>query len=246
MRTSTLTALLALVPSLALAQASVQASGQTRADAGVSAGRSPAATPEKSTEASAQAEDQAPREQALRGLSAEGRARAEAMLETAQEKDLPEGALVGVLLEGQAKGGTEAQLLRAEEQALAKLVLSQETLVRAGRFEPSDEEVSRGAGLIAQGAAIAQLEALVRRSPPEQSLAVAFTAVSELVARGIPVSDAVAEIGGTLAAGGQVGPGALNAGAATSGSATSSVGQLAGGASAAGSTTGTVGGVVGR
>ena len=60
------------------------------------------------------------------------------------------------------------------------------------------------------------------------------------------MSSAVAEIGGTLAAGGKVGPGTIDAGAATSATAGSSVGSLAGGTSAAGSATGTVGGTIGR
>jgi hypothetical protein len=155
-----------------------------------------------------------------------------------------------MMLEGQAKGATEAQMLGAEQQTLARLELAQDAIVRAGRAEPSDAEVTRGAGLLAQGMTSAELSAVVEGIPSSQSLVLAFDALASGGA------GAMAGVGSTVGAVGSVGAGAS---AGASASAASSVdvsgagavgvtgAGAAGSLSAAGGATAAVsGGVLGR
>jgi hypothetical protein len=140
MRHLTFTILLTAVPSLVLAQTSATATGSGQTEA------------------------------ALSTLSADGRARAEAGLQAAANEGLPQEPLLSVLLEGRAKGAAEAQILRAEEQQLARLRAASHALVEAGRPQPSGEEVSGAANAMARGVSEAQLMALVERSPSDRSL----------------------------------------------------------------------------
>jgi type II secretory pathway pseudopilin PulG len=200
MRTTTMTLLMTVVPSLLAAQSSA-------------------------TEPSP-----------MQGFSAEGRVQAEATLQAARDRALPEQPLYAVMLEGQAKGATEAQILGAEQQALARLELAQEAIVRAGRTEPTDAETTRAAGLLAQGMTSAELSAVIQGIPSSQSLVLAFDAVAS---GGV---DAVAGVGSTVGSVGSAG---------ASASAASSVDVSGAGApgslSAAGSATASVsGGVLGR
>lgn len=186
----------------------------------------------------------------MQGFSAEGRVQAEATLQAARDRGLPERPLYAVMLEGQAKGATEAQILGAEQQTLARLGLAQDAIVRAGRTEPTDAEVARGAGLLARGMTSAELSAVVEGIPSSQSLVLAFDAVASAGA------DAVAGVGSTVGAVGSVGANAsAGASASTAGSAdVSGAGALdvtgagaAGPLSAAGGATAAVsGGVRGR
>jgi hypothetical protein len=186
----------------------------------------------------------------MQGFSAEGRVQAEGTLHAARDRGLPEQPLYAVMLEGQAKGATEVQILGAERQTLARLELAQEAIVRAGRTEPTEAEVTRGASLLAQGMTSAELSAVVEGIPSSQSLVLAFDAVASGGA------DAVAGVGSTVGSVGSVG---TSASAGASGSAGSSVdvggtGALdvtgagaAGSLSAAGgATAGASGGVLGR
>src|SRR6266498_1775255 len=104
----------------------------------------------------------------MQGFSVQGQAQAQATLQAARDQGLPERPLYAIMLEGQAKGAAETQILAAEEQVLARLELAQETIVRAGRAEPSDEEVVSGASLMAQGMTSAELGALVAQVPSTQ------------------------------------------------------------------------------
>jgi hypothetical protein len=203
MRTTTMTLLVTIVPSLLAAQ-------------------SPATEPSP-----------------MRGFSAEGRVQAEATLQAARDRGLPEQPLYAMMLEGQAKGATEAQILGAEQQTLARLELAQETILRAGRAEPTDAEVTRGAGLLAQGMTSAELSAVVEGIPSSQSLVVAFDAAASGGA------DAMAGVGSTV---GAVGAGAsVGATASTASSVDVAGAGTAGSLSAAGGATASVtGGVLGR
>jgi hypothetical protein len=214
MRTTTMTIMMTVVPSLLAAQSSAT-------------GPSP-----------------------MQGFSAAGRVQAEATLQAARDRGLPEQPLYAVMLEGQAKGATEAQILGAEQQTLARLELAQEAIVRAGRTEPTDAEVARGAGLLAQGMTSAELSAVVEGVPSSKSLVLTFDAVASGGA------DAVAGVGSTVGAVGSVGASASAGAGGSSGNSVdvSGAGALgvtgsgaAGSLSAAGgATAGVSGGVLGR
>lgn len=135
------------------------------------------------------------------GLSAEARARLDAMMRGAEREGLPTGPMADRAEEGQAKGASDAAILSAVAKARAELAASLEVLQRGGREQPEREEVARGAQLLARGATEAQLEALVRRTPSERRLTVAFDVLTELTARGVPVDHALAVIGARLEAG---------------------------------------------
>jgi hypothetical protein len=109
------------------------------------------------------------------GFSTEGRVKAEATLQAAHDQGLPEQALITVMLEGQAKAATEAQILAAEQQTFARLEASQQAIAAAGRT-PSDAEVTLGANLLAQGATSAQLTAIVAGTPSDVSLVTSLNA----------------------------------------------------------------------
>jgi hypothetical protein len=139
--------------------------------------------------------------QATSGFSAETRVRLEAMLRVARESDLPTGPMTSVIAEGQAKGASEAQIIAATQQVEAELAASQQALIRAGRPQPSDAQVERGARVLASGATSAQLEAFARHAPSERRLEVAFQVLTDLAARGVPVAQALAVIGAQLSGG---------------------------------------------
>src|SRR5882724_9615721 len=115
----------------------------------------------------------------MQGFTAQGRVQAEATLQAARDKGLPEQPLYAVMLEGQTKAATEAQILAAEQQALARLEAAQQAMVSAGHTAPSDAEVIRGASLIAGGVTSAELGAALEQTPPSQSLTVALDALAE-------------------------------------------------------------------
>lgn len=158
--------------------------------------------------------------QAPSGFSAETRVRLEAMFQVARERNLPTQPMADRVAEGQAKGASEAQIVAATRQLQAQLTASQEALIRAGRAQPSDAEVTRGAQLIARGATSAQLETLARQEPSEHRLEVAIQVLTDLAARGIPVDHALSVLSGLNgSAGAQVshGNGSEPAGASLSG-----------------------------
>jgi len=135
------------------------------------------------------------------GFSAEARARLEAMFQVALQKHLPTEPMADRMAEGQAKGASEAQIVAATQKTEAQLEASQEALIKAGRERPSDEEVARGAQVIARGATSAQLEAFVRHAPSGRGLEVAFEVLTQLFARGVPVDQAFTVIGAQLESG---------------------------------------------
>lgn len=132
----------------------------------------------------------------MQGFSADGRVQAEATLQAALDQGLPVQPLYVVMLEGQAKGAGETRILGAEQQTLARLGLAQQAIVSAGRPQPSDAEVTRGASLIAQGMTSAELGAVVGQVPPQQSLMVALDGLGAGMAAVVGTgADATAGIG---------------------------------------------------
>ena len=132
------------------------------------------------------------------GFSAETRVRLEAMFRAAREQSLPTQPMADRVAEGQAKGASEAQIIAATQRIEGQLSASHDALLRAGREQPTDAEVTQGAQLIARGASSAQLEALARQQPSEHRLQVAFQVLTDLAARGIPVNRALEVIGAKL------------------------------------------------
>jgi hypothetical protein len=198
------------------------------------------------------------------GMSADAQAKVDANIAAAHEKQLPEEPIRQRVAEGQAKGASDAQIVAASRSVLLDLQASHDALVSAGRTQPSNDEVSRGASLIARGYTSAQLEAVARRAPADRSLAVAFDALTSLQAQGVPTANAVAQLESKLAArasdadlrglsanaaAGAQANGALNAGRAVGGVAGalggSANGSAAAGATGAGSAAGVAGGVTG-
>jgi hypothetical protein len=159
---------------------SAQASAQANADASVQA-RSEAAV--------------------MAGLSAETRARLEAMFTGARERRLPTEPMKDRIAEGQAKGATEAGIVTEVGRTMGQLESAHSILVRSGRETPSEQEVTHGASVLARGATAAQLEAVVGRAPEGRPLGVALEVLADLTARGLPVENAVAQVSSRLAAG---------------------------------------------
>jgi hypothetical protein len=166
----------------------------------------------------------------MQGLSAQGRVQAEATLQAARDQGLPEQPLIAVMLEGQAKGAAEAQILAAEQQAFARLDAAQDAIVAAGRTDPSDAAVTLGASLIAQGVTGAQLAALATRNPNDAQLVASFDAVAALTAQGVPVTSALVQVGGNGGLGVEQGAGTIgttaSAGTSVEASGAGSVGTL--------------------
>lgn len=174
MRNAILVFTLTLAPAIAAAQAEAGAQADARAQAALTVRRDPPRIPEE--------------------FSADTRARLTAMLEVARRKNLPDEPVNNRIAEGQAKGAAESEIVAASAATLAQLELSQSALVRAGRERPSDEEVSRGAQLLARGASTAQLSALAGREPSERRLDVALQVLLDLTAQGVPVDRALAAV----------------------------------------------------
>jgi hypothetical protein len=180
MRTIRLALALTLVPALLIAQERTGAGAEVEARA----------------KAKAAAEAAIPAD-----FSAETRAELEAMVKAAAEKKLPTEPMFHTMAEGKAKGAAEARIVRATARTMARLEASQSALIQAGREQPSDEEVSRGAQVIARGATEAQLKAFVKKAPSDRSLVVAFEVLTELADKGLPVDNALLRVSTRLQAG---------------------------------------------
>ena len=181
----------------------------------------------------------------MQAFSAEGRLQAEATLQAARDQGLPAQPLLAVMFEGEAKGGTEAQILAAEQQAFAHLDAAQDAILAAGRSDPTDAELSLGASLMAQGMTGAQLGGLVAQTPADVSLVATFGAVTALTAEGIPMGSAMAEVGTIGGVATQQGAGSVGAAASVEGSVDAGGAGSSGALTAAGSlTAGASGGLV--
>lgn len=102
--------------------------------------------------------------------SAESRAKIEASVQAAREKQLPERPIANRIEEGQAKGASEAQVVAAVEKTQVRMEAAQQAIVRAGRATPSADEVASGEQAIARGATEVQIETLVKGTAANVSL----------------------------------------------------------------------------
>jgi hypothetical protein len=130
--------------------------------------------------------------------SAEAKANIEASFKRAQEKSVPDEAMRQRLAEGAAKSANDAQVATAVQKTEARLEASQSAMVRAGRSNPTPQEINAGEQAMARGATEAHVEALAKHAPADRSLAVAFDVLSKLQAQGKPVDQALAEIAAKL------------------------------------------------
>lgn len=154
--------------------------------------------------------------------SAEARAKIDASIQAARAKQLPERPIANRIEEGQAKGASEAQVVSAVQKTEARMEATHEAMVRAGRANPSADEVASGEQAIARGATTAQIEALVKGAAANASL---VTALDGLL---------------------RVGTGGVDAAAGGKGNGSASVGKPpAGTAGVTGAVTGAVSGVLG-
>lgn len=134
-------------------------------------------------------------------FSADAREKVAASFKAAHDKNLPDEPMKRRIAEGQAKGASEAQIVASVAKAEARLSAAQSAIIRAGRANPSSADVEAGAQAMEQGATEAQVETLVQHTPSDRSLTVAVDVLGKLVARGVPVSQALAQIQSRLDAG---------------------------------------------
>ena len=251
MKTTTITLMLALVPSVLCAQVSAQAGGSAQAGAGAQRKNgTTSASASGSASADANAEYKAPPE-----YSAEGKAKLEAMYADARSKRVPVGAIARRVAEGRAKGAAEANVIASAQGVKANLEAAQSAMVSAGRAKTSDKEIERGATAMERGVTRAELEVMARKAPADRSLVVAFEVLSKLRERGVSSAQALAQVEGKLAS--NASDGALNAlvtagtGAQAAGGSMNVAGTAAGsanaptrGAGVAGSVTGAAAGTI--
>lgn len=126
--------------------------------------------------------------------TASGKAHLSAMYDSTERDGLPAQPIATRVAEGEAKGASEAAILLAASRVRARLVASHRAIVAGGRTHPSGEETERGAQLMEHGMTSAQIGAVVAHAPSDRSLVVAFDVLSRLAARGVPVSQAVAQV----------------------------------------------------
>jgi hypothetical protein len=236
--------LIALVPAALAAQVAAGASAQTQTKANAQAGSSSSASVESSASVNAE-------------------------LSAARERGLPERPIRRRVAEGRAKGASDAQLAASAHAMRVNLESAEEAMVSAGRSQPSEPEVERGAYAMERGYTRAEIAAVAKSAPSDRSLVVAFDVLARLSARGVPVSQALAQVQSKLesrasdtsidalvnantnvglGAGASRGAGALagNAGASAAGNAAAGAAAsgVSGAAGATGSVTGAVGGVI--
>jgi hypothetical protein len=128
------------------------------------------------------------------GYSASAKAAITNSFQAAREKNLPDQPMRERMAEGQAKGASDAQVAAAVRGVEARLEASQSAMISAGRANPTADETTAGAQAMERGATQAQIEALAKHAPSGRSLAVAFTVLSDLQARGEPTAKAVSAI----------------------------------------------------
>jgi hypothetical protein len=182
MRAPVLTAILACVPAIVVAQAGPPPT--------------PPKTPPGAQMQSANGDVQLPAT-----FSAASRAKVTAVLQAARSKNLPDKPIRDRIADAQAKGATEAQIVEAAESVEARLEQSQAALTSAGRAKPQQNEIVAGALAIEGGASAEQLAALAKHAPADRSLAVSFTVLAKLTSNGEKADDVIAKIAAKLDAG---------------------------------------------
>lgn len=153
--------------------------------------------------------------------SAESQAKLNATFQAARDRKLPDRPIRDRIAEGQAKSASEAQVVVAAQRVEARLEMAQSAMVRAGR-QPNDAEMIRAEAALARGATEAQIEAVARRTQPNQQIVVQLDALA-----GGPATNSAATINATVATPGvaaSAGAGAAAAATATSATASATAG----------------------
>ena len=132
--------------------------------------------------------------------SAESKTKIEAAFSAAHAKNLPDQLLRDRLTEEQTKNTSEADVVATIQKLETQLEASNDALVQAGRQTPSADEVSAAAAAIDHGVTAAQISGLAKQAPADRSLAVAFTTLNKLAARGDPIDQALASVQAKLEA----------------------------------------------
>lgn len=197
MMKSMIVASFVLAPAVVLAQTSarVQTRTEVKTSGSTNVGNGSASTQGSTTASSSTAASS----QSGHRLSADAQSQIEANLRVARERRLPEQPIRRRVAEGEAKGASEAQIVAASRRTLIDLQTSHDAIVRAGRTSPSDEEVSRGAQLMARGYTSAQIEAVAAKASADRSLVVAFDVLTSLQAQGKSTANAVTQVEAQLA-----------------------------------------------
>jgi hypothetical protein len=137
--------------------------------------------------------------------SAESKAKINAAFDAARAKRVPEQPMRQRMAEGQAKGASDAQIATAVSRTESRLEASQSAMIRAGRANPSPEEISAGEQAMASGTSDVQIEALAKHASADHSLVVALNELTRLEQRGMPVANALAQVQGNVDAHGSNG-----------------------------------------
>jgi hypothetical protein len=188
MKTITKSLVILLAPAALFAQAGGQAGAQAGSATTARTGGT-AASANASATAQATGEFRAPS-----SFSAEGQAKLNAMYAEAKEHKVPREPMAKRVDEGRAKGANETAVIASAGKVKANLEASQEAMVAAGRSHPSDEECARGESAMERGVTKAQITAIAKSAPGDRSLVVAFDVLTRLAARGVPVTQAVAQV----------------------------------------------------
>jgi hypothetical protein len=133
--------------------------------------------------------------------SAESKAKIDAAIKAAKDKNLPDAPIRERIAEGQAKGATEAQVVEAVQGVQTRLEAAQTALMKGGHAQPDQNEIAAGAAAMERGATADQVSGLVKHAPAGRSLAVAFNVLAKLQANGEPIDGALAKITTKLDAG---------------------------------------------
>jgi hypothetical protein len=194
MRKTIISFALTLAPALLLAQ---QASSSTQGSAAVSASATTPKT-QASVNGNAEASSDMSASAAPSSFSAANRARIDATFKAARERNLPEQPIRDRIAEGRAKGASEAQIVASAQRAEARLDVTQRAMVRAGRTQPSQSDVSSGYQAVVHGASEMEIQAVTQHTPSSRSLSVAFDALARLEASGMTPNRAAAQVVSSL------------------------------------------------
>jgi hypothetical protein len=170
---------------------------------------------------------------------------AQAVIRATADAGLPEAPVRRTVAEGEAKGATQADVVRAALRTQGRLALARETLESDGTREPSQGEITLGAEALARGATRADLERIADAAPDGRSLEASLQTMLSLGGAGLSSREVSSRIASQLAAGASDVAIASLGGLNVSGAASGSLGGVVGGASAAGSVTGSASSAIG-
>lgn len=120
---------------------------------------------------------------------------------TARTRGLPATTLENHALKYVAEHVAAKEVDRIISAEATHMARANALLASAGRSEPSPDEITAGALLVARDADSTGIFSLVRAAPPARSLAVPFLVSAELIASDVAARDAVAKVSEKLRAG---------------------------------------------